>query len=335
MQLDAQIPQDLQENVDRELQPDERILWIDMPIPMFFTRESTKIFLFGIGMTLFAIFWTCAAAGFSIPNLKEVSNPFQLLNLLFPLFGIPFILIGFFLLANPLIAYRKAFKTVYVITDRRAITFEFGWSKTIRSYPPSQLLNVYRKERGDGTGDVIISFDKWIDSDDVKRSKDLGFLQIQGPKTVEMMLRDLAKQSGIDVSIKPPLDSMVADTERYYASLEATLNEGNLPQSKASTRIGKLIVVLIFTCLIGYNFNSSSLQDYEKGQSLTLNEYVEGFDDYKASLLLYDPLWYDFLIAFIMVGFFFCSYELLGKGVGWILWRTILARRGRTSPWRK
>ena len=144
-----------------------------------------------------------------------------------------------------------------------------------------------------------------------------------------MMLRDLAKQSGIDVSIKPPLDSMVTDTQRYYASIEATLNEGNLTQSKASTRIAKLIVVLIFTCLIAYSINSSSLQDYEKGQNLTLNEYVEGFDDYKASLLLYDPLWYDFLIAFIMVGFFFCSYELLGKGVGWILWRTILARRGQ------
>lgn len=178
MQLDAQIPQELKENVERELQPDECISWMDMPIPTFFTRESTKIFLFGIGVTLFAIFWTCAAAGCTIPSLNEVSNPFQLVSLLFPLFGIPFILMGFFMLANPILAYHKAFKTVYVITDRRAITFEFGWSKTIRSYPPPKLLNVYRKERRDGTGDVIISFDKWIDSDDVKRSKDLGFFQI-------------------------------------------------------------------------------------------------------------------------------------------------------------
>ncbi len=121
---------------------------------------------------------------------------------------------------------------------------------------------------------------------------------------------------------------MIPDTKRYYASLKAIPNEGNLTQPRASTRIGKLIVVLIFTCLIGYNFNSSSLQDYEKGQSLTLNEYVEGYEDYKASLLDYDPLWVDILIAFIIVGFFFCSYELLGRGVGWILWRTILARRG-------
>jgi hypothetical protein len=276
MQLDGQIPQELKKKVDRELQPDERILWMDMPIPMFFTRESTKICLFGIGVTLFAIFWTCGAARFTIPDLKEISNPFKLVGLLFPLLGMPFILIGFLLLANPIFAYRKAFKTVYVITDRRAITFEFGWLKTIRSYPPAKLLNVYRKERRDGTGDVVISLDEWIDSNDVKRSKDLGFLQIREPKTVEMMLRDLAKQSGIDVSIKPPLDSMAPDTERYYASFETTVNGRDLSQSKASTRIGKLIVVLIFTCLIGYSFNSSSLHDYEKGQSLTLIRRLQG-----------------------------------------------------------
>ena len=334
MQLDAQIPQELKEKVDRELEPEERILWMDMPIPTFFTRESKKIFLFGTVFTSFAIFWTFGAAGFTIPNLKEVSNPMQLVAILFPLFGIPFILIGFYMLANPLVAYRNAFKTVYVITDRRAITFESGWSKTIRSYPPSRLLNVYRKERRDGTGDVIISSEKWIESEDDKRSKDLGFFQIREPRAVEMMLRDLAKQSGIDVTIKPPSDAMVPDAG-YYASLETTSNGKNLSQSKASTRIAKLIVVLIFTCLIGYNYNSSKLQDYEKGRSLTLNEYVEGFDDYKAELLRHDPLWQDILIAFIIVGFFFCSYELLGKGLGWILWRTYLARRHRISPWRR
>lgn len=335
MQLEAQIPQGLKEKVDRELQPDERILWMDIPIPTFFTPESTKIFIFGIFFTSFAVFWTFGAAGFAIPNLEEVSNPFQFISILFPLFGLPFILIGLFLLLNPLFAYAKALKTVYLITDRRAMTFETGWSKTVRSYPPSKLLDVYRKERGDGTGDVIISSENWTDSDDVKRSRDLGFFRIRAPRTVEMMLRDLAKQAGIDVSIKPPSESMMPATEPYYASLEATLNEGNLTQPRASTRIGKLIVVLIFTLLIGYNFNSSSLQDYKKGQSLTLNEYVKGFEDYKAGLLHYDPLWLDVFAAFLIVGLFFGSYELSGKGLGWILWRITQARRRRTSQWRR
>ena len=335
MQLDPQIPPELKEKVDQELQPDERILWMDMPIPKFFTRESKNLFLVGIVVTSFAIFWTCGAAGFTIPNFKEVSNPSQLVPLLFPLFGIPFILIGLIMVLNPLYTYGKAFKTVYLITDRRAITCEMGWSKTVRSYPPSRLLDIHRKERRDGTGDVIISSEKWIDKDDVERSRDLGFFEVREPKKVEMMLRDLAKQSGIDVGIKPPSDSPVPATEPYYASPETSLDEGDLTPSKASTRVGKLIVVLILTCLIGYSYNSSSLQDYEKGQSLTLGEYAEGFHDYKRELLLHDPLWEDILISFLLVGFFFGSYELSGKGLGWILWRISLARRRRTSLWRR
>ena len=107
MQLEAQIPQGLKEKVDRELQPDERILWMDIPIPTFFTPESTKIFIFDIFFTSFAVFWTFGAAGFAIPNLEEVSNPFQFISILFPLFGLPFILIGLFLLLNPLFCIRQ------------------------------------------------------------------------------------------------------------------------------------------------------------------------------------------------------------------------------------
>ena len=175
MQSTEQIPRELEERVERELQPGERISWIEMPIPTFFTPKSTQIFLFAIVWTLFAIFWTYAAAGFKIPEFKAGSDTFQVLQFLFSLFGLPFILIGLGMLSSPLFEYRKALKTVYVITDRRAITFEAGWSKRVRSYPPSKLLNVYRKERRDGTGDVIISIDKWVDSEGDTRTKDLGF----------------------------------------------------------------------------------------------------------------------------------------------------------------
>jgi len=75
----------------------------------------------------------------------------------FPLFGVPFILVGFGMLSGPIWAYRKALKTVYVVTNRRAITLDGGRTVAIRSYPPDRLADVYRKERKDGTGDVLIS----------------------------------------------------------------------------------------------------------------------------------------------------------------------------------
>jgi hypothetical protein len=61
------------------------------------------------------------------------------------------------MLSGPIWAYRKALKTVYVVTNRRAITFDGGRTVAIRSYPPDRLADVYRKERKDGTGDVLIS----------------------------------------------------------------------------------------------------------------------------------------------------------------------------------
>ncbi len=179
----------LQEAVARELEPGESITWIDMPVPKFFTPASTSAFLFAIPWTAFALFWVAGASGFQVPDFKEGSD-------LFPLFGLPFVLIGVAMLSSPIWAYKKAFRTVYVITDRRAITFEGGRTTTIRSYPPDSLYEIYREERKDGTGDVLISRRTWRDSDGDRQSEALGFLRIRNPKEVEGMLKQLAQQVG-------------------------------------------------------------------------------------------------------------------------------------------
>jgi hypothetical protein len=182
------IPQPLQVKVDRELESGERVEWIEMPLPRFFTPVATGAFLFGIPWTAFAIFWTVGAAGGT--SRAEEAGFFRA----FPLFGVPFILIGFAMLSSPLWAYRKALHTVYVVTNRRAITFDGGLTTTIRSYPPDRLQDVYRKERKDGTGDVIIARRAWRNSDGDRHSEELGFLRVRDPKAVEGLLRKLAEQ---------------------------------------------------------------------------------------------------------------------------------------------
>ena len=54
--IDSPIPQPLQEAVNRELKCDERIEWIEMPKPVFFTLTATFLFLFAIPWTAFALF---------------------------------------------------------------------------------------------------------------------------------------------------------------------------------------------------------------------------------------------------------------------------------------
>lgn len=71
MRTNTAIPRPLQETVDRELEPGERIQWIDMPTARFFTPVATGVFLFAIPWTAFAIFWICGASDFKIPDFQE------------------------------------------------------------------------------------------------------------------------------------------------------------------------------------------------------------------------------------------------------------------------
>jgi hypothetical protein len=192
MDMMPEIPRDLQDEVERQLEPGERIVWMEQPIPRFFTPQSTATFLFGIPFTAFALFWIyTAASGF------RRSDPSKAPSGAFPLFGVPFILIGIALMLSPLWARRKAFKTVYVITDRRAITFDGGWTTTIRSYAPDQLKGLYRKERKDGTGDVVLGqVLSNVSRGGQQQMMDVGFLRVRDVRKTEQMLRDLIGQSG-------------------------------------------------------------------------------------------------------------------------------------------
>jgi len=176
--------------VDRELAPGEQIRWVDMPLPRLFTPASTGAFLFAIPWTAFALFWTGFAA-FGVSKMPPGEGPWGL-KWAFPLFGLPFILIGLGMLSSPWWARRAARRTVYAITDRRAIVFQGGWSTTVRSYAPEQLSQVFRREHRDGTGDVIIAVDGWQNRYGTRRATEAGFLRVREPKTVEAMLKGLA-----------------------------------------------------------------------------------------------------------------------------------------------
>jgi hypothetical protein len=188
MKTDILIPRMLRDKVDQELEPGETIQWMDMPVPRYFTPSSTAAFLFAIPWTAFAVFWMFGASGFKIPDF---SNGFSF----FPLFGLPFVLVGLGMLCSPFMVYRKSFRTVYILTNKRAITIDGGWSTTIRSYSPSQLQWVYRKERSNGSGDVIMARRAWRDSDGDRQTEDVGFIGIRNPKEVEQLVKKLAERA--------------------------------------------------------------------------------------------------------------------------------------------
>ncbi|MGD0999179.1 MAG: hypothetical protein ABSA67_00655 [Candidatus Brocadiia bacterium] len=190
MDMMPEIPKDLQDDVERQLDQGERIRWMEQPVPRFFTAGSTSAFIFGIPWTAFAVFWICGASGFKRPDFSKGGSSF------FPLFGVPFVLIGIAMLLSPLWARRKGLKTVYVITDRRAITFDGGWTTTIRNYTPEQLKNMYRKEKKDGSGDVVLGqVVGMVTKGGQAQMMDVGFLRVRDVRKTEQMLRELMGQS--------------------------------------------------------------------------------------------------------------------------------------------
>jgi hypothetical protein len=193
-----QIPAKLRRKIDRELEPGEFINWVEQPLPRFFTGQSLGTFLMGIQFTAFTIFLMYVAVGDDFLVLREEIKSGQgikfehLFVIFFALFGVVMLLNGFWMLASPLRQWLKAFRTVYLITDKRAISIESGWFTNIRNYTPAQLKDLYRRERGDGTGDVVIRKQLHRHSEAVS-GEEIGFMNVRNPREVERLLQQLAR----------------------------------------------------------------------------------------------------------------------------------------------
>lgn len=142
----------IQNLIQSELSPSERLIWSSSPNPSRMAKKTLPLVLFGLPWTAFALFWMAGASGFKLPDF---SHRFDI----FPLFGLPFIPIGFGMLSSPYWAAKKAVSTGYVVTNKRAIIFEanlFG-GVSIRSFMPNQLSEIRRVQKDDGSGDFVIS----------------------------------------------------------------------------------------------------------------------------------------------------------------------------------
>jgi hypothetical protein len=92
--------------------------------------------------------------------------------MLFPLFGLPFILIGLFLLATPILQFLKDRKTVYAITSRRIIIIRIGRKTEYKSIYPEKIVDFNRREAGDGSGNLVVICREPNDSEGEKQTSE-------------------------------------------------------------------------------------------------------------------------------------------------------------------
>lgn len=176
--------------IERELEEREELIWAGRPDPKLMGCRSTPAVIFGIPWTAFSVFWVYMAG----QGIWGGSGPGGVMKWLFPLFGVPFVLIGIGMLSAPWWAGRAARKTLYALTDRRCVIWRPGFrSISVKSYGPDDLDGMSRVERRDGVGDVIFVRSIRIrepgsSSDTVSTPE--GFMGVADVRTLERLIRD-------------------------------------------------------------------------------------------------------------------------------------------------
>lgn len=169
----------------------ESVLWCGQPDPVRLAMTTLPVFIFAIPWTAFSAFWIYGASDFQFPpDFSEGEFSY------FPLFGVPFLLIGLAMLSAPFWTYSKAFRTVYIITNKSIRIVTMGRTKRVESYTAKDIGTIERKEKPTGAGDIIFRTEVTYDSRNRQRSTPIGFYGISDVQIAEQYINDLKRSWG-------------------------------------------------------------------------------------------------------------------------------------------
>ncbi|HKF70355.1 MAG TPA: hypothetical protein VKB68_01295 [Stellaceae bacterium] len=129
----------------QRLEPGERVLWSGRPQQGLMFRKGD---LLGIPFSLlwcgFAIFWESQVLSHNAPGF-------------FALWGIPFILIGLYMVFGRFVvdAWQRQ-RTAYAVTDRRALILSGLWTPTLKSLDIEGLTDIELQEGSGARGTVLL-----------------------------------------------------------------------------------------------------------------------------------------------------------------------------------
>jgi hypothetical protein len=191
-----ELSEELTARVNSELQQGERLVWLGQPRPGRLMWSSIPVVLFGIPWTAFSLFWMGAASGVLFEGGTHEGPPgFGAFFICFPLFGLPFVLIGLGMLSSPYWVYRQARRTCYALTNQRALIWTPKWNRSVevRSFKAAELGKIVRRDYADGNGDLVfeevVSTSRDSDGDLRTTKTEHGFIGIENVRDVEDKLR--------------------------------------------------------------------------------------------------------------------------------------------------
>jgi len=145
----------LETALQHQLRRGERVLWQGRQL----ARLSPRMFgnwFFAIPWTGFALFWSFMA-WIGAGQANDGSMGGQVAAIMFPLFGLPFVLIGCWMLAAPFLARANAANTIFAVTDQRVLRLYLGSRLKVDSLEADKIGTLSRSESADGSGTLTIA----------------------------------------------------------------------------------------------------------------------------------------------------------------------------------
>lgn len=136
--------------ISQQLTTGEKLLWSGIPSQGLMLRDTDALMIpFSLMWGGFAIFWEWSAI--QIPTNNNSAS------LVFPAWGIPFVLVGLYLIFGRFIAdaWMRS-KTSYGVTDQRILIASHGFSKKVESFPLRTLPQLDLVEKSNGRGTIRI-----------------------------------------------------------------------------------------------------------------------------------------------------------------------------------
>ena len=185
-------PGDAQLRAQSELQPGENLYWTGNADPRRAAITALPASLFGLPFAGFALFWISTALH-ATHGLGR-SNAFTKSFSIFPIFGLPFLLVGVGMVLAPLWAFLKGCNTVYAVTDKRVMIITGSGTRVVKSCTPADIASVDYRERPDGSGDIVIATNSQIRTNNSVSQIKVGLYGVSNVKEVARQVLNLHTQ---------------------------------------------------------------------------------------------------------------------------------------------
>ncbi len=140
----------------RYLLLEEKILWTGKPdTKKLFLKEDIFLIVIGCSCIIANLIWEINSIRIITGSIVEENiKPSD--GIISIVFGIPFILVGYYLTIGRVIKRRRNNqKILYVITDKRILIFEIGTNEKVIKKDINQITNIDMDIDKNGTGTII------------------------------------------------------------------------------------------------------------------------------------------------------------------------------------